>query len=438
MDKMITKVPMVRFTNRFALQARIGFTKARQLRLAVGTISQIDPFDENAPMDGFLPMEAMESFAASENGKPSKNITKDIKKLVGDMMTSNYVQYPSKIEYKGEQLDGYRVFFERFTPQEKDGQKGYYYRIHEDMRPDLKGLVGDYTTFRLSKKIRSGTAIRFSMLVTAHHNKVRAFQNVSKLKISLQELRRILALENKYPVFSDFRKRVIEQVVGDVNKSGFLQINYEFVRTGREITHIIFHTQDGDLASVKQIEVDSKSATSKTKNYKDYVPTDKDISKLSKAQLAAYHYLIERKCKEGIAYRRIVLNLPSNEFEGWEDVYIKKAWERFEKTTKYKQPKRKAGAFVIWWRNGEFRDRLFAEMMEEVLAIKKSKNPEQYRNREVAKQMTASQFNEWWNAQQQQKMNNPNQDPNPIRTNSGMERIGDVLKSRYSGDSSNE
>ena len=44
MDNINVKIPTARFTNRFALEARIGFTKARQLRLAIGTLSQNRPF----------------------------------------------------------------------------------------------------------------------------------------------------------------------------------------------------------------------------------------------------------------------------------------------------------------------------------------------------------------------------------------------------------
>jgi len=43
-------------------------------------------------------------------------------------------------------------------------------------------------------------------------------------------------------------------------------------------------------------------------------------------------------------------------------------------------------------------------MMEKVIANKKSKTPEQYANRQVARDMTADQFKDWYEQQQVNKM----------------------------------
>jgi len=391
-------LPVVRLTNRFAEKAKIGFSNARQLRLVIGTISRIDPFDEKAKMEGFLSMSDLHGFITAESSKPLKNRTKIIEELISDIMKHNYIEYPSKITHKGRTLKAYRVFFDQFTPVEKDGVKGYHYRLHEDMRPDLKGLFGDYVSYFLSKKIKSGATIRFSILITAHHNKVRKYKKVSTLKISIEELRRILDLEDKYPRFNNFKVRVLDQITVDINSAGYLEIDYELIKSGKKVTDIEFSIQDGRLTKKKSISLPAASETLDNNNafYKDYVPTEADILQLSKAQLSAYHYLIERKCKKGIALRRIVLNPPSTEIEGWEDIYINMAWKKFEDNTKYKKPEMKAGAFVKWWTNGEFKDRLFSELMEKLVELKKSKSSEQLRNRDMAKIMTATQFINWW------------------------------------------
>jgi len=50
----------------------------------------------------------------------------------------------------------------------------------------------------------------------------------------------MLGLENKYPAFSDFRKRCLETSIEEINKKTKLQVRYESIRTGRTITHIKF------------------------------------------------------------------------------------------------------------------------------------------------------------------------------------------------------
>lgn len=439
MDKM-TDNKVARFTNRFALEAQIGFTGARELRLAIGTISQVNPFDEDVPMEGFLPMAVVENIIESESGKPSKNIARDIKVLIAGMMKNNYVAYPTEIEHKGEKLDGYRVFYDRFKPKRQDGVKGYYYRLHDDMRIDLQGLMNNYTTFQLSKKIRSGTSIRFSMVLTAYHNKHRVHQKVSKYEITIEEFRRILGLQKKYPVLSDLRKRVVEQIETDINKSGFLKVSYQFVRTGRKVTSIIFHIKDGVFSAPaedtpalpNQVSIDFQGAgeTQERKDIGDFIPSNQDITKLSKAKLRAYYYLIERKCKAGIIYRQILPKMPSSEYEGWEDVFVQKAWERFETKTKYKQAARKAGAFIKWWGSGEFKDRLFSEVMEDVQAVKKSTSGEAWENRKMAMTMTASDFETWYMTQHEKQVLQTDSNNTENTTSKGMQSIGDLLRNR--------
>lgn len=278
-------------------------------------------------------------------------------------------------------------------------------------------------------------------MATAHHNRLKAHNQITHMSIALGELKRVLNLEGKYKSFKNFRVRVIEHIVKEVNASGLLIISdYNYVKQGRTITHIDFYFQDGDLVkqskvlpSPKQTELDftaPESPKTPVNNNSNFVPTESDIAKLTRAQLTAYYYLIERKCIPGIVYRRILPNVPSSEFRGWEDIYIKNAWERFETITKYKQAKRKAGAFVKWWEKGEFKDRLFSEMMEKVIATKKSKTPEQYANRQVARDMTADQFRVWYEQQQETKIQAEHESKDNVKKE-GAQNVGDVMKNQF-------
>jgi len=216
-------------------------------------------------------------------------------------------------------------------------------------------------------------------------------------------MKRIFGIQDKYSVFKDFRRWVIEPIIKDINGMGIIEISdVQYQRTGRKITHIEFSLQDSkldknylEISDQTEIDFNPSNSISHPKQA-DFVPSDKDIAKLTWSQLFAYDYLVERKCKEGIVFKQIIQKVPSSEYIGWEDVFVKKAWERFEKVTKYKRASSKAGAFIKWWQNGEFKNRLFSEIMEEVVLVKKGKSEEERANREVARGMTAAEFKAWY------------------------------------------
>ena len=60
-------------------------------------------------------------------------------------------------------------------------------------------------------------------------------------KYAIDELRSLLGLENdEYKVTADFKKRVIESAITEINNKSDIQIKYEQFKEGRAITHILF------------------------------------------------------------------------------------------------------------------------------------------------------------------------------------------------------
>ena len=108
-------------------------------------------------------------------------------------------------------------------------------RFSRDIAPYLNNLTKNFTQFSLREAVS---------LSSAHAGRVfellMQYQSVGTRIISLVELREMLGLENKYPAFSDFRKRCLETSIEEINKKTKLQVRYESIRTGRTITHIKF------------------------------------------------------------------------------------------------------------------------------------------------------------------------------------------------------
>ncbi len=380
--------PVAHLTNDFALKARIGFTTARQLCLFLLLVSQTNPFEEEDDMTGIISLKDIATIIRKEGAKRSGSIHKEVLDFVKKMMQSNYVEFQTSIEWRGQKLPKYVAIFDALEPIEvPQGNTLYRYQFNKMMRPHLKGFLRDFVSLAIPKGIKSGHAVRFLIMAKAHHDRLKAFSKTTKLKITVDDLKNILGIEGKYPLFTQFKIRVIQPILKGVNESLILEIkDLEYIKQGKKITHLVFHLEDGELAKARK-KKDQKKLT-------DFIPNEADIKKLSYSQKIAYDFLCEQNCKAGIVYRQIIQKMPSSEYLGWEDVFIEKAWNRFEQLTKHTNPNYKAGAFIKWWQSGEFRDTLFSEIMESVITEKKKKNDIELFNRDLAKTMTSEEFKE--------------------------------------------
>ncbi len=403
MEDLFKRSEIARFTNDFARNAEIGFTEARQLLLFLALVSQTNPQDEGEEMTGILNVREIERLIRKKGAKKSGNFYSEIKIFIEKMLMNNYVRFSPSVDDKNAKkyLKDYGVIFDRLQVMQGGEGTFYQYRFHEDMRPHIKMLKENFVSLAIPKGMRSGHGIRFLMLAKSHHSRVRAFKKVSVLEIAITDLVRILGIENKYPRFNNLKVRVIEPMIKEVNNSGLLRVQkHEYIRTGRSISHIKFNLTDGILTEERnRLGAPDVKQTPAKREKAGFVPTSEDEQQLKRGQYLAYKFLTEKGCIPGIVHRQIVVKMPSSECLGWEDVYIENAWGRFEKGTKHSEKKGKAGAFVKWWMNGEFKDRHFSELIEELVAYKKkvrNDDPKRWENRMKVQDMTNSEFMAWY------------------------------------------
>lgn len=386
-QSQIKKKQVAHLTNDFATKAQIGFNSSRQLCLFLLLVSQTDPFDEEEKMSGIISLQDISRLIRKENAKRSGSVNQEVLEFVENMMRNNFIKFQSEISFKGKKLPDYIVIFERLKPIELEGSSAtfYEYKFSEEMRPHLKGFLRDFVSLSIPRGIKSGHAVRFLIMAKAHHDRRKSYMSTTSLEVEIETLKKVLGIEGKYSIFANFKERVLNPIIDGVNNSKILEIvEHKFIKTGRKITHIEFFIQDGIL---------SKAQNSKAI---DFVPSEEDEAKLTFSQKKAYDFLCSMFCKPGIAYRQIIEKMPSSEYIGWEDIFIKEAWMKFDKRTKYKDSKAKMGAFVKWWVKGEFKDRLFSEIMEIVQLKKKATTKEGLVNRDLAKNMAHKEFEEWY------------------------------------------
>ncbi|MGL4762098.1 MAG: replication initiation protein [Sarcina sp.] len=90
----------------------------------------------------------------------------------------------------------------------------------------------------------------------------------SKVEYTPKEIKEYLCLTNKYKEFANFRVRVIEDSIKDINKKGLMNIyKVEYIKKGRSVDKIVFYVED----------LEPKSYTFEKKFKKEKIDSDGNI-----------------------------------------------------------------------------------------------------------------------------------------------------------------
>jgi plasmid replication initiation protein len=108
-------------------------------------------------------------------------------------------------------------------------------QLHPDMMPYLCGAMPVFSTMKILhiKGLRSFASIRLYELTNQ-------FRASGIRQVSLEELRTLLATKNAHPRFTDFRRKVLDKAVNEINEKTDLEIKWEPVKKGRAVTGVKF------------------------------------------------------------------------------------------------------------------------------------------------------------------------------------------------------
>ena len=153
-------------------------------------------------------------------------------------------------------------------------------RFSKDILPFLSNLSTEFTKYLASDLIgvTSIYAIRLYELLVQ-------YQSIGKREISVVDLRWMFELQNKYPVWADLKRWVIDQAVKEINEFSPLNVTYETKKTGRKITSINL--------KFKQKTKQAQIATEAPKTVRNNQDT---VKPLTEPQIAKYSMIL---CKLG-------------------------------------------------------------------------------------------------------------------------------------------
>jgi plasmid replication initiation protein len=107
--------------------------------------------------------------------------------------------------------------------------------FHPRMKPYLLQLNNKFTMYDVRNilKLPSAYSIRIYELL-------KQYENIGKRKLKVEELKDILGIENEYPLYANFKQRVINKAQKDMKEHTDIMFTFEEIKSGRSITDIIF------------------------------------------------------------------------------------------------------------------------------------------------------------------------------------------------------
>lgn len=111
--------------------------------------------------------------------------------------------------------------------------------LSQYLKPYIIQLRSNFTRYRLNEilNLKSKHAIKIFELATSYLYK-------GQFKISLEELKDYLGIENKYSDWRDFRKTVLEPSVKQINDNTYINIDYEAIKNGKKVEDLVIKVNE--------------------------------------------------------------------------------------------------------------------------------------------------------------------------------------------------
>jgi len=129
--------------------------------------------------------------------------------------------------------------------------------IHKELKDYLTNLTSHFGISYLNEflQIKGSYAKRMYMI----------FRQYSKLKFvtfSIEELRNILMLNDKFNLYADMKKKVIVSAINNINKNSSLNISFEEFKVGRKVNSLKFN-----IVSERSSSLEHKAGVSATESW---------------------------------------------------------------------------------------------------------------------------------------------------------------------------
>ena len=124
-------------------------------------------------------------------------------------------------------------------------------RFAPECIPHITRQESDFTSYGI-KEVSAMSSVHAIHL----YELLAQYKGIGKRSLGIAELRTLLQIEGEYPTLDNFKRRVIDVGIGQINKHSDLEVSYTQRKNGRSITHLIFAIKIKADALPKKIKVD--------------------------------------------------------------------------------------------------------------------------------------------------------------------------------------
>jgi|GEM_PF-3810624 len=134
--------------------------------------------------------------------------------------------------------------------------------------PHLLGLKERFTTYRIKDVYQFSSKHSWNL-----YELLLQYKNLKRRKFDVEELRRKTVGYNVYTRWADFKRRVVDSAVSEINKKSDIETQYSIYKTGKRVTQIEFFIRE---KTQSQFETD---LTKQTNNDNTQKPKKKYVQK---------------------------------------------------------------------------------------------------------------------------------------------------------------
>lgn len=170
------------------------------------------------------------------------HITKDniyrVIDSVSDELIGSYVEaradYGAKKKFK-------KINWVSFC--EYDADIGFAIKLNSDMKPYLLNLKERYTQYTLDNilSMKSIYGVRIFELLNEKIKTKTLPRTGTDIEMTIQYIRECCDCEEKYERFSQFKIRVLDRAIEEINRVTLYRVSYDYIKTGKAVTGIKFH-----------------------------------------------------------------------------------------------------------------------------------------------------------------------------------------------------
>lgn len=225
---------LVTKSNYFIMNCSYDLSLEEQ-KLILTLASMVQPNDEEFKAYDFKIADFIELLGLETQTKYTEipKITKELMKKVFEIQEGNsilQVAWLSSARYE----KGSGMVTLKFSP---------------DLKPYMLQLKERFTQYQLSNilNMKSKYSPRVYEIL-----KCNEFKKQGYIEINIDELRKLLKAENIYPLYADFKRKVIMQTQKELRKISDISFEFEEIKTGRKVTALKFYIQSNNKPKIKK------------------------------------------------------------------------------------------------------------------------------------------------------------------------------------------